>query len=177
MNLTTIILLISSGVTYFIFSLAVFIISWRQILMKIKLMITKSKGNGLVAELTDNKGLKIHVTKITGKNLKLGKSRYYDIDPDHFLIADDYNAKGLVVSENIRKSINPKLQQFTALDSESLDNLIKRAVVDGQYSIFELIEKIKKTIPLALMIIGGYMVISLFLLYQIYSNSGGGKVL
>jgi len=178
MEIATKIILFSSAVTYVLLTLVIFIVAWRQIITKIKIMLGKGKDSGVVVELKDNKSFKIHIAKVSGKNLKLGK-RYYNVDENDFLISDDFSAKGLIVSENLRSSINPKAssEDFKALDSNSLDSLIKRAIIDGQYSIFELIEKVKKFLPLAVLIVGGMLLAIIGMLIKIMSAVGNGKVI
>lgn len=176
MDTAILVLLISSAVTYVIFTLLVFVVAGKQIMLKVKLLLGRKKGKGLVAELKDSRGLKLHVADISGKNLKL-ENRYYNVENKDYLISEDFNTKGIVVSENLRSSINPKTAEFNALDSTSLDNLIKRAIIDGQNHLFELLEKAKKILPIIVIGFGLGMLLILFFLFQIWNATTGGQII
>ena len=151
---------------WFIISLFVIVFSFDMIKMKILLKLKKKKDYGLVVQLKDNQSFNFTASPIKGKNIKIDH-RYYNINPKDVLIADNFNTKGVILSENLRSSINPKVDSFSALDSESLDNVIKRAYTQGQAGLVELIEKVKKFAPLLALIVVGYMIVSIILLVKL----------
>ena len=158
---------------WFVISLFVIVLAFDMIKLKILLKIKKKKDYGVVVELKDNQSFNISANPINGKNIKI-KHRYYNVDSKDVLISDNFNTKGIILSENLRQSINPKTEGFTALDSVSLDNVVKRAVTQGQIDIFELIEKAKKILPLIGFVVVGYMIATIILLVKL---NQGAKVI
>ncbi len=168
--------LIGFGVSYFIFSIVIFFITGKQIIGKIKVMIGKSKDKAVVIELKNNRSLREHISTLNGDTLQLG-DKYYNISPNHIFISDNYGCKAVVISENLKKSINPKELNQSGLDMKTISTLIQRAKSVGKQEALEFIQKITKLAPLVIMGVGLAMVIQLFMLYQILTTINGGRIL
>lgn len=154
---------------WFIVSAFVIILSFDLIKLKIVTKLKKKKGWGIAVEIKDNQAFSIIPAKLNSKNTKID-DKNYDIKPQDILLCDTMGTFGVILSENLKTSINPKEDSMKALDSDSLSNLIKRATLAGQAEFFKIIEKVQKYIPFVLLIVVIYMVASIYLLIKIMQS-------
>jgi len=167
--LATIIIIL---IVWFIISLFIIIFSWSLIKTKILLKLKRTKDYGIVVEMKDNKSFRFHAKRLVGRNIEIN-DRIYNTSSNDIMLSDDFGTKGFILNENLRRSINPHSTN-EALDSPTLKTLVKRAVIGSKRDLFDMISKIKKFGMLGAAIILIYMVISIYLLFQL---TNGGAVI
>ncbi len=163
---------------FMVVMIAIVIVAGKQIVLKWKAILGKKRDRGLVIEIKTNRSIREHFLKLNKDTLEI-KDRVYNIKPEHVFMSDDWGCKAIVVSEALKCSINPKLDDDSSgLDSATITNLIKRSKSAGQQEALEFIQKISKMLPLVifgLVIVSG---IQIFLLVQItLILKGGGTIL
>lgn len=179
MELGTLIFILWTA-SFMIIMLVLMLVAWKQIKLKWQAILGKRRDKGLVIELKKNRSIREHFVKFTKDSLELGKDpkRVYNIEPDHVFMSDDWGCKAIVVSEALKSSMNPSAKGgLSALDSDTITALIKRAKSAGQQEALDFIQRMTKMIPLVLVGMGVFFVIVIVMLMKIMTTVSGGKLI
>lgn len=168
--------LIGFGVAYFFISVIIFALAGKQIINKIKIFFGKNKDRAVVYELKNNRALREHIIKLDGDTLEIGEKNY-NVSPSHVFISDNYDCKAVVVSENLKTSVDPKEANPSGLDMKTITNLIKRSKSIGRQEALEFIQRITKLAPLVFIGLGLISLLQLFFLYNIWTQMNGGRII